>query len=63
VFVTTQCSVCLAMEWRTIDVDLVVTFGGAIGQGGAPAAVTPLATHTTQPECREAINQILTGLP
>lgn len=40
----------------------LITFGSVIGQGGAPAAVTPLATYQSDAECRASISQISDGL-
>jgi hypothetical protein len=40
----------------------LVTFGSVIGQGGAPATVTPLATYQSDAECRVAISQTSSGL-
>jgi hypothetical protein len=40
----------------------LLTFGSVIGQGGAPATVTELATYQSQADCTNAIIQISNGL-
>lgn len=35
----------------------LVTFGSVIGQGGAPAIVTEIATYQSQADCNNAIIQ------
>jgi hypothetical protein len=40
----------------------LVTFGSVIGQGGAPATVTALATYQSQADCNTAIIQTSNGL-
>jgi hypothetical protein len=37
----------------------LITFASVVGQGAAPAVVTPLATYQSQPECKTAITQAL----
>jgi hypothetical protein len=40
----------------------LVIFGSVIGQGGAPATVTPLSTFPSEAECRASIYEIGNGL-
>jgi hypothetical protein len=40
----------------------LITFGSVIGQGGASPVLTPLATYTSEAECKGAVTQVWNGL-
>lgn len=40
----------------------LITLGSIIGQGGAPAVITRLATYQSAADCQAAISQVWDGL-